>query len=137
MDLENLNQNKIPQNEDAVLDTLLDCASSPADNPWFATQVLNRTKQEHAAARETFFEKLRRSISITPARLAAASFAILLGSLFLFKTAGLPDSLLSPTNFRTTASLESTEIPDELVVADLEIFIAELNSELWQNETSL
>jgi len=137
MDLEDCKRNNTLQDGDLALDAMMDCASSPAENPWFATQLLNQVRQQSAAHGSTLWEKLRRTISTPHKRFAPGAFTVVFGTLFLFATAIVPDLLYSLTDSATNTSLEKLEIPDELVVADLEIFIAELNSDLWQNENSL
>lgn len=137
MDLEKPKKHSSSQDADEALERLLDRASSPADNLWFATQVLNRLREETPVSHETFWVKLRRAVSMPRNRLAAGAFAVFVCTILLFKAA-IPSDLSSPSNdFIAMPSSETTEIPDELIVADLEIFMAELNSELWQDDISL
>lgn len=129
--------NQTAQSEDAMLDRLLGSASFPDENPWLATQVLNRLRHESPLSRPTFWHKFRAFLSTPLARISAGVFVTALSVLLFLNL--IPDSDF-PSNSNSTATLQNLDgidISDELIVEDLEIFMAELNSDLWQNEISL
>jgi hypothetical protein len=70
-------------------------------------------------------------------RFAAGFVAIAVATALLLPRAEVGVGETSAAVPPSITATDATEITDELIVEDLEIFIAELNSELWQNDHSL
>lgn len=112
-----------------ALDDLLKQATSPPENPWFATQVLHRIHAEESK-KNTFisFFSWRRLVWGT-----GGIFSLCAVIIFLFL-------MPSPsTNSDSTAITHSTEIfmiSDEEIVSELEIYISAYQTDLWLTENS-
>jgi hypothetical protein len=137
MSLEKSNTPHHSETERDGLDALLETASSPGENPWLATQVLNRVRSESARPQGAFLEKVRRVFGMPRVRFAAGFAAIAVATALLLPRAEVGVGETSAVLPSSITAADATEITDELIVEDLEIFIAELNSELWQNDHSL
>jgi len=125
---------------DEHLDTVLECASRAPENPWFAAQVLARLPSETQGSAESFFSRVW-ALFATPVRRAlalAGLVALAAGSAILYEVKVVPDaSSVAKMSGEIQETLTAPELTDDLIVADLEVFMADLQADLWQSEISL
>ncbi len=111
---------------EALLDRILEQASEAPENPWFVTQTMHRLKAKKESMCSRFFGLFRPR----PIVWIGAATAIL-AAVFLW---GFP--LESATEMQHAETLGYTEIPDLEIVVDLDLYLADLQSDLWNTDTS-
>lgn len=131
-----------------VLDDLLDHASAPSDDPWFATRVVNQARRVGAPSRARIWEGFGLPVFWIRAICGSAIAAILVavGVFSLDMGGSSPANRIASATVlekppveqeSLMASVAVDDIPEEQIVEDLDLVVAELNSEIWQSDFSL